>query len=305
MNIFKSLFGVVAAITIIVLLGCFFTVQQGQKALVLQMGRFVKNPVTDKAEVYGPGLHFKFPFINQVRAFDARLQTMDVQSSRILTKEQKYVLVDYYVKWRISDLPLFYKTTHGQPLRAESILQQKINDALRAAFGDRQLSEVVSGERVEVMNKLLQEAEAGAVNLGLDVLDVRIKRIDLPENVSKSVFHRMRTKREQVAALYRSEGKAKAEKVRADADAEVEVILAKAKQKAAVIRAEGKEKSAKIYAEAYNKDDNFYQFFRSLEVYKQIFSKKNNMIVLSPSSELMKYFNSTSFAKSANASSTR
>lgn len=267
-----------------------FTVTQGQKALLLRLGKIVQNPKTKEAKVFNPGLHFKIPFVNQVRKFDVRLQTLTVQSSRIITEEQKFVLVDYYVKWKINDLPLYFTRTGGFAMRAENLLQQQVNDALRAAFGKRTITEVVSGERLNVMRMLKQRANQTAQGLGIAVVDVRIKSIDLPKEVSDSVFSRMRADREQVAMKHRADGRAQAEKIKATAEAQATITVAQANTKAAKIRADGITKAAKIYADTYNKDPKFYAFYRSLKAYKQSFNNRSDFLVLRPDSQFFKYF---------------
>ena len=269
-----------------------FTVTQGQRALLLRLGKIVQNPKTKEAEVFNPGLHFKIPFVNQVRKFDIRLQTLTVQSSRIITEEQKFVLVDYYVKWKINDLPLYFTRTGGFAMRTENLLQQQVNDALRAAFGKRTITEVVSGERSNVMKMLKQRANQTAQGLGIAVIDVRIKSIDLPKEVSDSVFSRMRADREQVAMKHRADGRAQAEKIKATAEAQATVTVAQANTKAAKIRAGGINRAAKIYADTYNKDPKFYAFYRSLQAYKQSFNNRSDFLVLRPDSQFFKYFNS-------------
>jgi membrane protease subunit HflC len=282
-------------IFIIILLGifaCFYSVREGQRALLLKLGKIVMNS-SGQPLVIQPGLHLRVPFINQVHTFDVRLQTLDAQSSRVLTEEQKYVLVDYYVKWKIADLPLYYTRTDGFANKAETLLQQKVNDSLRAAFGKQTITEVVSDERGNVMDLLKQKADESAKDLGIEVIDVRIKRIDLPEEVSDSVFSRMRVEREQAATRHRSDGNAKAESIKAEADASVTVILAKAQEKAAKIRAQGDAKAAEIYANAYKKDADFYALYRSLQAYKNVFINKNDVLLLKPDSQFFKYFNNT------------
>lgn len=281
---------------IIILLGfiaCFYSVIEGQQALLLKLGEIVTDDSNSQPLVIQPGLHLRVPFINQVRTFDVRLQTLDAQSSRVLTEEQKYVLVDYYVKWRIDDLPLYYTRTDGFANKAETLLEQKVNDALRAAFGKRTITEVISGERGNVMDLLKQKADESAKDLGIKVIDVRIKRIDLPEEVSDSVFSRMRVEREQAATKHRSDGKAKAESIKANADALVTIILAKAQEKGAKIQAQGDAKAAQIYAEAYKKDADFYALYRSLQAYKNVFISKNDILLLNPAGQFFKYFNNT------------
>lgn len=284
----KQNFIVVVIISLVIIgLTTLYTVKEGQGALVLRLGEITAN-AQGQPVMITPGLHAKLPIVDHVRYFDVRLQTFDVKSSRILTKEQKYVLVDYYVKWRISDLPLYYTRTGGYSIQAERLLQQKINNALRAAFGERSITEVIS-ERGDIMSMLKQKADESAASLGASVVDVRIKSIDLPKEVSTSVFERMRTEREQVATKHRSDGRAAGEVVRAEADAKVTVILAKAKADAERIRAEGSAKAAHIYANAYNKDPNFYAFYRSLEAYMHAFHDKHDLLLLKPDSQFFKY----------------
>ena len=283
---------VIVIIALFVGYSSLFTVQAGQKALVLRLGKMVANPTTKKPQVYEPGLHFKTPFINSVRKFDTRLQTLTVQSSRIMTEEQKNVLVDYYVKWRINNLPLYYTRTGGSVTHTQNLLEQQVNDALRAAFGKRTITEVVSGERTNIMQILQDKANVTAKGLGIKVVDVRIKSIDLPKEVSDSVFKRMSAKREQVATEHRADGKAQAEKIKATADAQAAIAIANAVAKAAKVKAEGTAQAAKIYADAYKKDPKFYAFYRSLKAYRQAFSKKDDILVLKPDSQFFDYFNS-------------
>lgn len=282
--------GILAFIVAVLLYLSVFTVKEGQSALILRLGELQTNPTTNKAEVYNPGLHFKMPFVTTDLKFDVRLQTLNVESSRILTAEQKHVIVDYYAKWRIANLPLYYKRTGGFPLRAQLLLKQQINDALRAAFGKRKIAEVISGERLNIMSILQKKANLSAKELGIQVTDVRIVSIDLPKEVRESVFQRMRSEREQVATKHRSDGKAKAESLQANADATVAVTIAKAKTQAQIIRAKGDEQAAAIYSKAYQKNAQFYAFYRSLEAYRQVF-KKNTVMVLRPNTEFFKYFN--------------
>ncbi len=287
----RATLAVIIAIVVIILayMGL-YTVREGQRAIVLQLGKIVTNPSTQQAEVFVPGLHFKVPLITRVRKFDIRLQTLNVDSSRILTAEQKYVLVDYYAKWKIDNLPLYYKRTGGYISRTQNLLKQKINNALRAAFGKRTIKEVVSGERLNVMQLLKEKANKSARGLGIKVVDVRIKGIDLPKEVRDSVFQRMSTEREQVATKHRAQGQAAAETVRASADATVAVTLAKAKAQSQGVRAEGDSEAAEVYIKAYNKDPKFYAFYRSLKAYRQVFTNKDTVMILRPTGEFFKYF---------------
>ena len=266
-----------------------YTVSEGEQAVILKLGELVKVSGTNRAQVVKPGLHFKTPFITRVRKYDVRLRTLNVDASKILTAEQKYVLVDYYTKWQISDLPKYYRATGGNAEYADQLLTQKINDALRAAFGKRTISEVVSSQRGDIMSFLKHRADQGAEGLGIDVNDVRIKAIDLPETIEESVFKRMSTQREQVATKLRSEGKAQAETIQATADRQVAIELAKAKLQAQEIRASGDKQAAAIYNAAYDKNKTFYAMYRSLQSYQQVFGHKTVM-VLKPTGKYFKYF---------------
>ena len=288
----KSLLGsIVILIGLILFSAAVFTVSEGHGALKLRLGELVKDSSTGKVEVYTPGLHFKAPFINSISDFDVRLQNLEVEKSRIYTAEQKSVLVDYYAKWRIVDLPLYYTRTGGNSENAKVLLSQKINDALRAAFGKRVIADVVSGERLNIMSILKNAANESVKDLGITVTDVRIKGIELPQEVRDSVYNRMRTEREQVATKHRAQGKAKSEAIRADTDAQVVVTLAKANADGQAVRAAGDAESSAIYAKAYDKDPSFYAKYRSFEVYKKIFTDKDTLMVLSPDDKFMKYFN--------------
>lgn len=289
MSALKKLSLAGAVIVLLILYNTLFVVNEGQRGLLLRLGEIVQDN-NGRAVVANPGLGFKMPLLNQVRLFDTRLQTLAVKSSRILTKEQKYVQVDYYIKWRIEDLALYYQRTSGDVLRTETLLQQQVNDALRAAFGERTISDMVSGERVNVMALLKNSANVTAKNLGINVIDVRIKAIDLPEEVSEAVYNRMRTKREEVATDHRGAGRAQAEAIRATADAQATVKVAEAKMQAAKLRAEGIAEAAKIYSQAYSQDPEFYAFYRSLQAYKNSFNSKNDFLLLTPESDFFRYF---------------
>ena len=294
----KPMIGLIIGILILLLVvSSIYTVKEGQRALVLRLGELVVNPQTGKPAVMMPGVHFKVPFITKVRKLDVRLQNLDVESSRILTAEQKYVLVDYFTKWRIDNLPLYYKRTGGYADRAQMLLKQKINDALRAAFGKRDIKEVVSGERLNIMDLLKKKANKSARDLGITVIDVRIKGIDLPKEVRSSVFQRMSTEREQVATKHRSQGKASAEAIRANADAAVAVLVAQANADAQRTRAAGDTKAAIIYTRAYKKNPKFYAFYRSLRAYYQVFRNKGTIMVIKPSGQFFKYFNQSQAVK--------
>jgi membrane protease subunit HflC len=292
MNILKSSILLLAVLIAIVLFSSFFTVQEGQQALLLRFGKMRTNVEnSEQAQVFRPGLHFKWPFIEDARVFDSRIQTADMKASRIVTAKKKYVIVDYYVKWRISNLALFFKSTNGNLRQADGLLQAQLNDGLRAQFGKRTIPEVVTNDRTKIMKKLLQKAEAGAKSLGIDVVDVRIKRIELPETVTNTVYQQMRAEREQVANQHRFEGRAQAQAIRARADAQAVVIKAQAISKASQVRAKGSAEAAKIYGQAYGKDPAFYRFYRSLLAYKNAFGHKHDVLVLKPDSQFFNYFN--------------
>lgn len=273
----------VAAFVLVIL--SVFTVDEREKAIKFQLGEIVR---TD----YEPGLHFQKPFVNNVSKFDARIQTLDAKPTRYLTNEKKNVIVDSFVKWRIGDLKTYYITMGGDPNRANAALFPIVNDQLRSEFGKRTIREVVSGERAEIMNILAANTKAQAVKYGIDVIDVRIKRIDLPQDVSGSVYDRMRAERDRVAKELRARGRAEGERLRADADRQYTVILAEAYRDAQTLRGEGDAKAAEIYAKAYSKDKEFYSLYRSLNAYKASFSSKNDVLVVEPDADFFKYFNS-------------
>ncbi len=294
----KAILGAILTIVILILLyaSC-FTVREGQRALNLRLGSIVIDSKTNKAQEYGPGLHIKTPFITTVKKFDVRLQDLEDKSPRILTREQKYLYVDYYAKWRIEDLPLYFTRTGGRADVAQQLLTQKINDSLRAEFGKRDLQEVVADARSDIMVSLKNSANLGAQGLGLSITDVRIKSIDLLPEVLDSVFKRMSTKREQVATSYRSDGLAQAERIRSEADAQAIKMLANANRQAAQQRAAGDTEASSIYTEAYSKDPEFYALYRSLEAYRQVFSNNHTVMVLNPDNQFFKYFSKANRGK--------
>ncbi len=282
--------GIIALIIVIFLFSAFFTVSQGYCAITLRLGNIEKT-AQGEARIYGPGLHFKAPFIVTVRKFDTRLQDLEDKSPRILTKEQKYLYVDYYAKWRIKNLSLYFTRTGGYPDNAKQLLTQKINDALRAEFGKRNLQEVVADQRSDIMGFLRKSANSVAEGLGLDIVDVRIKSIDLMPDVQDSVFKSMSTKREQDATSYRSAGLADAERIRAEADATAVKMIADANRSSAQMRARGDEEAASIYTAAYQKDPEFYALFGSLQAYRDVFNSKSTIMVLKPDNQFFQYFN--------------
>jgi membrane protease subunit HflC len=272
----------VAALAFIIWVSAFI-VDQRELALKLRLGEIVG---TD----YEPGLHFKVPVINNVKKFDRRIQALDAKAERFLTIEKKDVIVDYFVKWRISDVAQFFRSTGGLAERAGQLLESRINTALRDEFGRRTIQEVVSGERREIMETLTRSADENAADLGVDIIDVRVKKIDLPAEVSESVYGRMRAERERVARDLRARGAEAAERIRADADRQRTEILADAYREAEKTRGEGDAQSAEIFAAAFERDAEFYAFWRSLRAYRQAFEQGGDMMVLEPDSDFFRYF---------------
>lgn len=274
--------GVVAAILILAW-ASLYTVKQWERAIVFRLGEIVETNI-------GPGLHVMIPFVDNVRKFDARILTVEAEAERYFTVEKKNVIVDAFVKWRITDEANYYRATGGDERRAGQLLYEKINDALRNEFGRRTIQEVVSGGRAEITQKLNELVNIQAKDLGITIVDVRIKRIDLPNEVSTSVYQRMEAERGRVARDFRSRGAEAAERIRADADRQRTVTLAEAYRKAESIRGEGDAKAADIYAQAYGKNPEFYAFYRSLNAYKNTLNSRSDTLVLEPDSEFFKYF---------------
>jgi membrane protease subunit HflC len=289
MNTPKTLLAVVFFIVLVLGLTSLFTITQGQNAILLRLGRLVEDSETKKVRILHPGLHIKTPFIESVRLFDTRIQTLDIKSSRIVTKEKKDVIVDYYVKWRIEDLSRYFKATGGNQFKAETLLEQQLNTYLRAQFGRRTISDVLSG-RDDVMEVLRERAEQQAGQLGIHVVDVRIKGIELPANTSNAIYQRMRADMQKIANRHRADGQAEAEAIQAKADAQVTVLIAKARSEGQMARAQGQAKASSIYAEAFNQDKAFFAFYRSLKAYEGSFNSKQDILVLDQSSAFFDYF---------------
>jgi len=269
----------------IIFIGSFaiFTVNEREKAIMFQLGEIVR---TD----FEPGLHWQKPFVNNVRKFDARIQTLDADPQRYLTGEKKNLIVDSFVKWRINDVANYYTATGGDSVVANLRLSQIIKDGLTAALAKRTIKQAVSGERLEIMSQLRTDANTQAQAFGIEIVDVRIKRIDFPSDISDSVYRRMRSERERVAKDLRSRGAESAEKIRAEADRQRTVIVADAYRDAEILRGEGDAGATKIYAKAYGKDVEFYSLYRSLNAYKTTFADRSDILVIEPNSEFFKYF---------------
>jgi len=274
---------VILAIVVFGVSTSLFTVDQRQRAMVFRLGEIVSV----KSE---PGLYWKLPLIEEVRVFDARIHTVDTEEpERFLTSEKKNVLVDSFVKWKISDITQYYISVGGDERRAQDRLNKTVNDSLRAEFGKRTVHQVISGERDAIMEAMRQRVEEDAKKIGVEVLDVRLKRVDLTQEISESVYRRMEAERKRVANELRSTGAAEAEKIRADADREREVIIARAYRDAQTVKGEGDAKAASIYASAFKKDPDFYSFYKSLDAYKSTFSSKEDLLILEPSSNFFKH----------------
>jgi membrane protease subunit HflC len=261
---------------------CVFTVSETEKAIKFRLGEIVKND-------YEPGLHFKWPFINNIKKFDKRIQTMEAKPERFLTAEKKNVIVDSFVKWRIGDVTTFYTVVAGDVDQANLRLDQIVKDAFRGEFGKRNIQQLVSTDRQEIREILIKNAMPLAAALGMEIIDVQVMRIDLPEEVSSSVFRRMEAERERVAREFRSQGAEAAERIRADADRQRVVTMANAFRDAEKLRGEGDAKSAEIYAKAYGADTEFFTFYRSLNAYKKTFTS-SSMMVLDSDLDFFRYF---------------
>ncbi len=283
MSPLKSVSLILAAAMLWLISMGFFVVDEREKAVKFWFGEF------ERAD-YEPGLHWKVPFANTVRKFDSRILTLDAEPERYLTLEKKNVIVDAFIKWRISDVANYYKTMGGDERRAGLRLSQVIRNGLRDEFGKRTIQEAISGERAEIMNVITAQIEEQAKQFGIEVVDVRIKRIELPPEVSGSVYDRMEAERSRVAKDLRSRGKEAGERIRADADRQRTVILAEAYRDAERIRGEGDAKAAEVYANAFQKDQKFYAFYRSLDAYRNVFSSPEDMLVLDPESEFFDFF---------------
>lgn len=275
---------VLLALIAIVAYFSIYTVKEWEQAVVFRFHEIEKTDI-------GPGIHFKIPVVNTVQKFEKRLLNLDKEAQRFLTSEKKDVLVDYYIKWRISNVKQFYTATRGDIFTANNLIELRINRALRDQFGERTVQEVVAGERTEILKIVTQTTSNLESELGITVVDVRTKRIDLPEEVSSSVYARMRAERERVAKDFRARGSEAAERIKANADREREVILATAYRDAETIRGGGDAQATQIYASAYNKNQEFYALYRSLDAYKNTFKKGNNILLLEPDSDFFKYFN--------------
>lgn len=270
-----------------------FIVEQTQRAIVLRLGKMETGP-HGKVEILQPGLHFKVPFIDSVKYFDIRIQTLDISSSRIPTEEKKELIVDLFTKWQVQDCSSFFKSTGGNAARAETLLKEKTVDGLRAEIGRRKLGDVVNRDRQKVMEKVRNDVRKTAKSLGIEVIDARIVSMNLPKQVSESVFGLMRTERNRIATEHRAKGQARAETIQAEADRQVTVILAQADRQSKELKGAGDGEAAMIFANEYKKDPEFYRFSRSLKAYRETFNDKETMLVIKPADNaFFDYFNKT------------
>ena len=280
-------FGPILAVLVVLALiasSAMFTVDQRQNAIVFQLGE-VKEVVTR------PGLNFKWPLLQNVRHFDMRILTYDdAEPLRFLTQGNRPVLVDSFVKWRINDVRQYYISVQGDEFRAATRIRQTVSGALREEFGTRSLHDVVSGEREVIMSQVRDKVDEDLGRIGVDIVDVRLKRVDLPQDVSESVYRRMEAERKRIANEQRSTGAADAEKIRADADRQREVLLAEAYRDAQRVRGEGDAKAAAIYAAAFNQNPEFFAFYRSMEAYRNTFRGRNDLLLVEPNSDFLRYF---------------
>ncbi|MBY5267870.1 protease modulator HflC [Spiribacter salinus] len=283
MNRISTLGAVILVLLIVGVTFGTFTVHETQRALKFRLGEVVNVD-------FEPGLYFQIPFVNNVRKVDARVQTLDENPQRFLTSEQKNVIVDAFVKWRVDDVEQYYVTVQANPTRANLRLSEIVRDGLRNEFGKRTVQDVISGDRAEIMNILTDDAREAGRSLGIEVVDVRIQRVDLPEGVSESVFNRMVAARERVAREFRAEGQEEAERIRSAADRRRSEILAEARRDAEELRGSADADATAIYANAYEADEEFYRFYRSLNAYESAFQDEDDVMVLSPDSDFFRYF---------------
>lgn len=286
-NMIMGLIGLVG----LVVTSSVFVVAEGERAIVFQFSK-VQRDADGNVQVFEPGLHFKVPLIEKISKLDARVQTLDDPADRFVTAEKKDLLVDSYVKWKIKDFGKYYLATRGNTARAESLLKQHINNGLRTEFGTRTIQEIVSGERSQLMQRAMDQAGKGAVELGIEIVDVRVKKINLPDSISDNIYERMRAERSAVAKEHRARGQEQAEIIRADVDARVTVMLADAERNARTIRGEGDAMAAKVYADAYQKNAEFFSFVRSMEAYRNSFNSKSDVLVVQPDNEFFRYMKS-------------
>lgn len=274
---------IVLAAAAVLLLSSVYMVDEREKAIVFKFGEIVQS--NDE-----PGLHWKIPFVNNVRKFDARIQTMDANPQKYLTDEKKNLVVDSFVKWRVDDVALYYVTVSGDKTAAERRLAQRVNNSLREEFGKRTVQEVVSGDRSQIMDVVQKATDEQAREIGVEIVDVRLKRVDLDDEISERVYRRMEAERSRVAKELRAKGAEEAEKIRSEAERQRRIIVANAHRDGQKLRGEGDAEATRTYAEAFGQDEEFYKLYRSLNAYENTFGSKDDLLVLQPDSQFFKYF---------------
>ena len=283
----SMMWAILAVIVVAIGSSTVYYVDEREKAIVFQFGEIVRS--NDE-----PGIHFKAPLINNVKFFDSRVQTMDSDPELYLTREKKNLVVDSFVKWRITNAADYYTRLGGLVSNARNRLAQRVNDALRSEFGNRSVQQVISGDRVEIMDVVRQLTNEETASLGIEVLDVRLKRVDLDPDISERVYQRMEAERSRVAKDLRARGAEAAERIRADADRDRAIILAEARQAAQEVKGQGDAQATSIYADAFTRDREFYRMYRSLNAYRNTFATPDNLLVIEPDSEFFRYFNQAS-----------
>lgn len=284
----NKVIGIIAVVGVLLYTTIFF-VDEREKAMRLQFGKIVQTG-------YEPGFHFKWPYpFNEVKKLDGRILTIDQRPERFLTKEKKHMVVDSFVKWRIVDeIKYFTATSGGREQNAAQLVYSMVNDGLRNEFAKRTVQEVIAQDRTQIMDLLTSNISEKAMTLGIGIIDVRVKRIDFPEKISQNVYERMRSERSRLAREHRSKGEEAATRIRADADAQSRILVAEAYRDSQSIRGEGDALSAEIYAKAYNRDRDFYRFYRSMEAYKKSFASSSDVMLIEPDSEFFRYFKNSS-----------
>ena len=286
---------VIAALLLAFLTSMFFTVYESDRAMISRLGE-LKRDTDGAVKIYGPGLHWKMPFVDIVHTFDSRLNMAEIPSERLVTKEKEVLLVDLFVQWRITDYARFYNTTHSTSEdmsgsdRAEQLLRQNVKGVLHAELGQRSLQTVVSAERKDLIDKLINRSNENVTDYGMQIVDVRINRVEYPVEVNEKVFARMSSERKRVAVGHRASGESQAAMIRSAADRRARILVAEAQKEAEEIRGEGDGKAAAIYTQSYNQSPDFYELYRSLEAYKNVFKDKTDIMVLRPDSAFLKYF---------------
>ncbi len=274
---------IASAVVLFLLSLCLFIVKEGEVAIKTRVSQIIANNIQ-------PGIHFKWPVIEGKVIFDARLQTLDAAPEQVLTKEKKELIVDYFVEWRIADTQEYWVSTRGNQSAAENIIAQIVTDDLRGEFAKRTVNEVVSKDRSQIMDEITKSLSREVKNQGMEVVDVRVKRVDFSDEIKGNVFRRMEAERERVSKGLRAEGKEEKRAIIANTDRQVQILLANANSQAQITRGEGDAEASKIYAQAFNKDKNFYRFQKSLEAYEDSFNNKGNTFITSPDSDFFKFF---------------